>query len=342
MEKEIVDYYATIRSKGALSPPTPEDLSIIRCEDKGATTRPCPMSREQLAISNFEQIEMFERQSLSKYLDTIFEDYGTCPPVIPIAARFRDTKAKRHYTRATAWAFGVNYLFTCYHSLEEKEIIDSESGEAVSVELEEVYWSDFADPRQSIGTLEVVASNPTLDIAILRTKERFHRLVLQKHQPLYYSKLYTVQILSVPHPVVHPGRFYPSPSEHTFLTDTRSTDGFSGSPVLTASGHVIGMVRGEWNDVNVMVVTTQGLLTALQQLEGSSDGGVNWERWGVKGCLGCPKPATPPQAPSSSRFIDTRLLKTLRRRHDDWKGMLEQIEKSKEYHRQLERKKLGL
>ncbi|KAK6526361.1 hypothetical protein TWF694_004958 [Orbilia ellipsospora] len=338
MADKIVDYFATHRSKGTLSPP-PQDLSTVRCEDKGTASKPFTASGEHLAFSDSEPIEMYERQKLSKYLDRIHEDYGTCPPVIPIAGKFKDSNDGYHYITATAWAFGVHHLFTCYHVVEEKkDISDSSTGNIVPVQLEKIYQADPLDPRRSFGELEIVYTNSNLDIAILRSRELFHRLVLQNNQPLYYSKLYTVQISNVPHPIVHPGRYYPSPLPSTFLTDARSTSRFSGSPVLTAGGHVIGMLREEWSDINAMVVSTEGLLMALEEIGG---GEINWKQWGVKGCLGYaqPSPALPPQPPLITG-VDTRLLRALRhgRDIDKWKTMLEEVEKAKEYDRYLRQK----
>ncbi|KAF3920866.1 hypothetical protein ABW21_db0203973 [Orbilia brochopaga] len=325
-EGSTADYFATIRSKGTLTPP-PQDLSSVRCEDKGVIVSPETANQKQLAVSNSGSIpsEMWERQKLSHYLDTVFEDKKTCPPVIPIAAKFVDVKGKPHYIRATAWAFGTHYLFTCSHTFEDEKLIDPSTDDVVPVQLANIYWTDALTPTEVHGELELVYQDPDRDIAILKSEKAFHRLVLQSPQPMPYSRLYTIQILSVVHPIVHPGRAYPGPTMSRFLTDAISTEGFSGGPVMTANGHVIGMLQARYSDVNVVVASTESLLRAMRLLGG---GILDWEQYGVKACIGWKIPPQIPISPTTSaarRRIDPVVTRFLRRKHDDWENTLGKI-----------------
>ncbi|KAF3929435.1 hypothetical protein AA313_de0203302 [Arthrobotrys entomopaga] len=144
-------------------------------------------------------------------------------------------------------------------------------------------------------------------------------------------------MLGVSHPVVHPGRYYQSPLPNTFLTDAKSTSGSSGSPVLTANGHVIGMLRGEWNEVNALVVSIEGLLMSLKEIGG---GRVDWKGWGVKACLGY-HPHTP--VPQPIPFVSAAGAKPLKifcegRDINKWKYMLEGIKKAEECDRHYKEK----
>ncbi|KAJ6260944.1 hypothetical protein Dda_3605 [Drechslerella dactyloides] len=322
-EETTVDYFATHHSKGTLTHP-PRGLSALRCDDGGEDVK--TPDEKQLAVANPSPSEMFERQKLSRYLDTVFENkMGTCPPVIPIAADFVDVTGKSYCVRATAWAFGTHHLFTCNHTFEDEEIIDSSTGKTVLVQLVGVHWTNSLNPRSRRANLEIVYQDHIHDIAILKSDEAFHRLILQCRPPVPYSKLYTVQILNVGHPIVHPGRAYPSPKPHTFLSDAASTEGFSGGPVMTSNGHVIGMLQASWGDINAMVVTTGGLLKALRDFGG---GTIEWEEYGVKACIGwkIPRQLSPPPT-----AIDSRLVGLLYRKKDNWEQMLKEIEVAKAY-----------
>ncbi|KAJ6258733.1 hypothetical protein Dda_6784 [Drechslerella dactyloides] len=152
-----------------------------------------------------------------------------------------DEFSYKRIVRATAWAFGTHHLFTCSHTFEDEKLIDPSTDDDVPVQLANIYWTDALTPTEVHGELELVYQDPDRDIAILKSEKAFHRLVLQSPQPSPYSKLYTVQILSVAHPIVHLGRAYPGPTMSRFLTDaiSISTEGFSGGPVMTANGHML-------------------------------------------------------------------------------------------------------
>lgn len=139
---------------------------------------------------------------------------------------------------------------------------------------------DPCNPKTKRFDLIIKGLVPDLDVAVLESKSaHFFRLTLCGAPLNPFTTAYTVQRIEVNHISLHKGRVYNSPHMYKGYCDSPSDDFFSGSPVISSKGQVIGMLLGRMGTVNAAFITTEGLTQALSAID---QWPIRWNYWGIK------------------------------------------------------------
>ena len=177
----------------------------------------------------------------------------------------------------TAFAFGSQYLLTARHNIEPFP----ESREKKSLTG---VWLTDADGEMD-ERLGVVHIDEDLDIAILKAhKTKFRRLALDLRDPLPYSKAYALQLLNSP-PAVYSGRVLPGqPRRFEQHIDTPVACGFSGGPVLSIDGTVLGLITMiKVSPTRRCTYLRTSALIYILQILGKSY--IKYKKWAIKAVI---------------------------------------------------------